>query len=326
MLMKILVTGGAGYIGGITAKRLLEKGYEVLVYDNLSSGHKDVVKKPAKLIVGDLLDKKKLEQVFKKNKIFAVLHFAGLIEVGFSEQYPSEFFKTNVLGTYNLLEVMEKYKVKNFVFSSSAGVYGNPDKVPIKEDSSLRPTNCYGLTKLLIEEMAKFYSINHIFLRYFNAAGADLENFLGERHDPETHIIPRVISVALCKDPCVYIYGKNYNTPDGTCIRDYIHVKDLANAHVKALAYLKKNKKSNIFNLGNEKGNSVLEVVEKIKKITGKDFKVNYRKRRTGDPEKLVASSQKAKKVLGFKPEYSSLDNIIKTAWFFHNKLNKEEK
>ena len=316
-MKNILITGGAGYIGSHTVKELLKENFNVIVYDNLSSGHRWAVLKPAKLVVGDLLDEKKLDSIFKKYKPEAVMNFAGSIEAGESMKRPGDFYKNNCLTSLNLLETVRKNKVKYFIFSSSAAVYGEPKKVPIKEDDLLLPINTYGETKRVIEEMLKFYegayNIKSISLRYFNAAGADPGGLLGENHNPETHLVPLFLKAVLKDKPC-YVFGNDYKTFDGTCIRDYIHVTDLARAHILALKYLKKTHKSDIFNLGNGKGNSVLEVIKKIKEVTGINFKVKYLKRRIGDPDKLVASSKKAEEVLKWKPQYN-LEAIIKTAW-----------
>lgn len=315
----ILVTGGAGYIGSHTVKELLKNGYKVLVYDNLSSGHKWAVLRPAKLIVGDLLDEKKLSATLKKYKPDAVMHFAASIEAGESMERPGDFFTNNVTATLNLLKAMQKSNIKKMIFSSSAAVYGDPKRVPLKEDAELLPINAYGSTKMIDEEMLKYFDIAHeikyISLRYFNAAGADPEGELGAEHKSKTHLVTRAILAADKKIPTLEIFGTDYKTKDGTCIRDYIHVTDLAIAHILALGYLEKKKESDIFNLGNEKGNSVSEVVKKTQEVTDQSFKVKYSKRRAGDPAKLVASSIKAKKILGWKPKYSELEAIIKTAW-----------
>ncbi len=322
---KFLVTGGAGYIGSHTVKELLKTGLKVIVYDNLSSGHKWAVLPPAKLVVGDLLDEKKLNQTLKKYNPQAVIHFAASIEAGESMERPGDFYKNNVLTSLNLLEAMKNYKVKYLIFSSSAAVYGEPKKVPVKEEVQLLPINTYGETKRIVEGMLKFYDIAYgiksVSLRYFNAAGADPEGFLGPDHKNKTHLITKAMLAASSKIPLLEVFGTDYKTKDGTCIRDYIHVTDLANAHIKALKFLLKYKKSDVFNLGNEKGDSVLDVLKKVKEVTGIDFKVKYSKRRPGDPAKLVASSYKAKKLLNWKPKYSDLKTIIKTAWEWQKKL-----
>lgn len=325
-MKNILVTGGAGYIGSHTIKELIKQGFEVTVYDNLSSGSRKAVLGPAELIVGDLLDVGKLNSVFKKNKIDAVIHFAASIEAGESEKMPELFFENNVVCSLNLLNAMIKANVWYLIFSSSAAVYGEPKEVPIKEDHELKPINCYGSTKMMAEEMLKYFDNSHelkyISLRYFNAAGADFETQIGEDHDPETHLIPNILNNALGGKTC-YVFGNDYDTHDGTCIRDYIHVDDLARAHILALKYLKNKKTSGVFNLGSERGNSILEVIDKSKKVTGIDFKVEFSNRRQGDPAVLVASNKKAKKNLGWEPEHD-LGAIIETAFRWHKKKHKK--
>ena len=329
-MKKILVTGGAGYIGSHTVKELNKEGFDVLVYDNLSSGHREAVLKPARLVAGDLLDIEKLEKVFKKYQPDSVMHFAASIEAGESVERPEEFFRNNVVTTLNLLKAMVKNKINYLVFSSSAAVYGEPKEVPIEEHFDLKPINCYGSTKMIAEEMFKHFEkahgLKHVSLRYFNAAGADLDGELGPDHKKKTHLITRITMAANEEIPHLEIYGTDYDTEDGSCIRDYIHVTDLACAHILALKHLKKTNKSDVFNLGNEKGNSVLEVIKKAKKVTGKDFKIKYSKKRVGDPAKLVASSKKAKKALKWSPKHSDLETIIKTAWEWQKKLNQKKK
>ena len=327
-MKKILVTGGAGYIGSHTVKELNKEGFNVIVYDNLSSGHKEAVLEPAKLTIGDLLDEEKLDQVFKEHEIDAVIHFAASIEAGESVKRPEKFFRNNVVCSLNLLKAMTKNNVKNLVFSSSAAVYGEPKKVPIEENHELGPVNCYGSTKMISEEMFRHFDIahdlKHVSLRYFNAAGADPDGELGPVHKNKTHLITRIVMTANKEFPYLEVFGTDYDTNDGTCVRDYIHVTDLACAHILALDYLQNKKKSESFNLGNEKGNSVLEVIEKAKEIIDSDFEVRHTKRRPGDPAKLVASSRKARTILGWKPKYSSLDTIIKTAWEWQKKISKD--
>lgn len=329
-MKKVLVTGGAGYIGSHTVKELNKEGFSVLVYDNLSSGHREAVLKPAKLVVGDLLDIEKLEKVFEEYHPDSVMHFAASIEAGESVKRPEEFFRNNVVTTLNLLRVMVKNSVNYLVFSSSAAIYGEPKKVPIEEHFNLEPINCYGSTKMMAEEMFKHFEkahgLKHISLRYFNAAGADLGAELGPDHKKKTHLITRITMVANSEIPYLEVYGTDYDTKDGSCIRDYIHVTDLAKAHLLALKYLKRTNKSDVFNLGNEKGDSVLGVIKKAKKITGKNFKIKYSKKRPGDPAKLVASSKKAKKTLNWSPKHSDLETIIKTAWQWQKKLNQKKK
>jgi len=320
-MKNILVTGGAGYIGSHTVKELLRQGYNPITFDNLKKGHHQAVL-GGFFIKGDLSDKKKIDKVFKKYKPEAVIHFAAQSLVDESEKKPDMYFRENVSLGLNLLKTMVNHSVLKIVFSSTAAVYGEPKKMPILESFPLKPVNVYGLTKVLFEQILKIYAKNtglkYISLRYFNAAGADLEGNLGEEHKPETHLIPRILKVVASGKGKVNIYGTDYQTPDGTCIRDYIHVVDLAQAHILALKYLEQKNKSQIFNLGNEKGNSVLEVIGVVKRITGIDFKVLKSKRRIGDPARLVASSKKIKKELGWKPKLSNPETIIQTAWNWH--------
>jgi UDP-glucose 4-epimerase len=323
-MKNILVTGGAGYIGSHIIKELLKQGYNPVTYDNLKKGHRRAVL-GGTFIKGDLADKKKLDQTFKKYKPNAVIHLAALSLVGESEKKPDLYFRENVCYGLNLLETMVKYNVLKIVFSSTAAVYGQPKTMPILESFSLKPVNVYGLSKLHFEQILKAYNksygLGFVSLRYFNAAGADPKGEIGEDHHPETHLIPRVLKTALGQQKEVTIYGTDYNTPDGTCIRDYIHVTDLAQAHILALKYLeKKSVESQVYNLGNEKGNSVLEVINLAKKITGINFKVLKGRRRKGDPVRLVASSKKIKKELNWEPAYGDLKTIIKTAWQWHKK------
>jgi UDP-glucose 4-epimerase len=320
--MKILVTGGAGYIGSHTVKELVNNKHKVLIYDNLSSGHKEAVNAKAKLVVRDLADLDKLNKVFKSFKPEAVIHFAAFIEVPESVENPGKYYYNNVCFGINLLEAMAKYKVKNIIFSSSAAVYGNPEKVPVSEDSDKNPINPYGQTKLMFEEILKdydvAYGIKSVALRYFNAAGASASGEIGQDPKHFTHVIPIIIKTALGEFKEFTIYGKDYPTPDGTCIRDYIHVEDLARAHRLALDYLKKQKKSNVFNLGKGKGNSNLELVNCVKKIAGINFKVKYGPRRPGDPARLIADAKKAAKELKWTPKYDRIESIIETAYNWH--------
>lgn len=313
--MKILVTGGAGYIGSAVVRKLIDEGHEVTVIDDLSKGHKEAVHPKAVFIKAGLSNLNELEKVFKQTKFDAVIHMAGYIEAGESVINPEKYFTNNVTNGINLLNAMIKHNCKKIVFSSSAGVYGNPEEVPITEDSETRPINPYGETKLIFERILKCYSkaygLEYTSLRYFNAAGA--EEYHGEDHDPETHLIPIILQAALGKRTEIKIYGTDYPTKDGTCIRDYIHVSDLAKAHVLAL------KNNGVYNLGSEKGYSVREIIEIAKKVTGKDITVKEDARRPGDPVALVASSEKIKRELGWKPEYSIRD-IIKSAWAWHKK------
>ncbi|MDI6602223.1 MAG: UDP-glucose 4-epimerase GalE [Thermoanaerobacteraceae bacterium] len=313
----ILVTGGAGYIGSHTVRRLIKKGYDVVVYDNLTKGHEWAVK-DSKLVVGDISDHDRVCNVIKKYGVDSVIHFAAYSLVGESMEDPQMYYINNVGGTMSLLKAMMDCGVKKIVFSSTAAVYGEPEEVPIKEESRLNPTNVYGRTKLIIENILKdydmAYGLKYVSLRYFNAAGADDAGDIGEDHYPETHLIPLVLKTAKGERKDIKIYGTDYSTPDGTCIRDYIHVNDLADAHILALEYLRENR-SNVFNLGNGSGFSVKEVIDTAEKVTSRNIKRIETERRPGDPVVLIADSEKIKKVLGWKPQYTELDKIIETAW-----------
>ncbi|BCS81587.1 UDP-glucose 4-epimerase GalE [Anaerocellum diazotrophicum] len=318
----ILVTGGAGYIGSHMVWLLIEKGYDVVVIDNLEKGHKKAVL-GGKFYNGDLKDKEFLEKVFAENDISAVIHFAASSLVGESVQNPIKYYYNNVYGTLNLVDTMIKHNVKKLVFSSTAAVYGEPENIPILEEDKTQPTNPYGETKLAIEKMLKWmdiaYGLKFVSLRYFNVAGSHPDGIIGEDHNPETHLIPIVLQTALGIREKVIVYGNDYNTKDGTCIRDYIHVVDLCDAHLKAMEYLEKNNKSEIFNLGNGMGFSVMEVIEKASEVVGKKIPYEIGPRRAGDPSILVASSQKAQKLLGWQQKYNSLETIISTAWKWHS-------
>lgn len=318
--MKILVTGGAGYIGSQTVKELLKRSFKVITFDNLEIGHRQAVV-GGKFEKGDLRNKKDLERTFIKHKIEAVIHFAAYASVPDSVKNPAKYFENNLTGGLNLLEVMRKYKVDKMVFSSSAAVYGEPKKIPIKEDDPKKPTNPYGLSKLQYEQILQWYDraykIRSISLRYFCAAGADLEGELGEDHRPETHLIPLVLQAALSQKP-VNIYGTDYETPDGTGIRDFIHILDLADVHIRALSYLSKNGKSSSYNCGIGKGYSVREVIKVAEKVTSKKIPYKETTRRPGDPARLVASVSKIKKELGWQAGYPRLEDIIKSAWNWH--------
>jgi UDP-glucose 4-epimerase len=320
--MRILVAGGAGYIGSNMTAMLRDEGFEPIVYDNLSRGHKAAIVKDVKFVKGDLGDYKLLVRTLKRYKIEAVMHFAALIEVGESVEQPLRYYQNNVSNTQNLLSAMEAAGVEKFVFSSSAAVYGVPEKTPITEESSKEPINPYGETKWAIERMCHYQSLTgrlrYAALRYFNAAGAGDKSRLGEDHRPESHLIPLVIAAAMGKRDDVKIYGIDYPTPDGTCIRDYIHIEDLCRAHLLALKKLERNSEL-IYNLGNGKGYSVREVIETIKKISGKKFKVIEAPRRPGDPPVLTADATKAQKELGWTPRFPELEQIAATAWEWHN-------
>jgi UDP-glucose 4-epimerase len=319
--MKILVTGGAGYIGSHTVRKLKKANHEITIFDNLSSGHLDAIK-DFELFVGDLGSKQDLEKVFSQNKFDAVVHFAGSIEAGESMTDPKRFFDNNFVCGLNLLEAMLIHDVKKIVFSSTAAVYGEPEKMPIEETDPKNPTNVYGQTKLMFEHVLdaydNAYDLKSVCLRYFNATGADPSGEIGPDHKNKTHLLTLTLLTALGKRDAIKIFGTDYPTADGTGVRDYVHVNDLADAHVLALDYLEKNNTSNKFNLGNEKGTSVREVIEMSKKITGIDFKVIEETRRAGDPANLFASSQKAQTVLGWKPQYPQMQQIIETAWIWH--------
>ncbi len=315
----VLVTGGAGYIGSHVVKLLKKKGFEPVVVDNLSTGHKEAVKY-GKLLVGDLKDKEFLKRIFEDFKPVAVMHFAAHIEVADSVRKPLKYYRNNVCNTLNLLEVMLEKGVRYFIFSSTAAVYGIPKKIPIPETAELKPINPYGESKATVERILRDLNLSgedfkYVSLRYFNVAGADPEGELGEAHNPETHLIPLLLQTALRKRESFTIFGTDYPTKDGTAIRDYIHVMDLAEAHILALEYLLNGGKSDVFNVGYERGYTVKEVVETVKRVTGKDFKVVETERRPGDPPELVAKVDKIKRVLGWKPKYDDLEFIVKTAW-----------
>ncbi len=319
--MKILVTGGAGYIGSHFVKLLKANGHEPVVVDNLSRGHKEAVIKDVILEETDILDFPDLADVFKNHMPDAVVHFAAFAYVGESVEHPEMYYKNNVIGSMNLINACVEFGVNKFVFSSTCSIYGNPLKVPISESESSKPINPYANTKLMIEMMLKDYEIahglKHVALRYFNAAGADPSGELGESHEPETHLIPLVLQTAQKKRDKILVFGNDYNTPDGTCIRDYIHILDLADAHLKALNYLNDGKDSTFINLGTGSGNSVLEIIQKAKSITGNEIPFEIVDRRAGDPAILVADNKKAKELLDWSPKYS-IDEILKTAWNWH--------
>ena len=323
--MAILVCGGAGYIGSHINKLLAQTGYETVVLDNLIYGHREAVKWGT-FEHGDLKNPEDLERVFSKYDIEAVFHFAAYAYVGESVQEPEKYYYNNVANTLNLLHAMRNHGCNIIIFSSTCATYGVPETVPITEDMPQKPINPYGATKLMVERIfkdyAQAYGLKFVVLRYFNAAGADPDGEIGESHDPETHIIPLVLDAALGRRPDIKVFGTDYPTPDGSCVRDYIHVSDLAQAHLLALRYLENGGKSDFFNLGNEKGTSVLEIVDAVKRVTGKEFKVTLADRRPGDPPYLVGSSEKAKHVLGWKPQYVDVKTIVRhaAAWKEINK------
>lgn len=319
--MSILVCGGAGYIGSHMVAHLIECGEEVIILDNFQTGHRDAVL-GGKIYEGDLRNKAILDKVFTENNIEAVIDFAADSLVGESVQNPLKYFNNNIGGTMSLLEVMNKYDVKKIVFSSTAATYGEPENIPILEEDKTFPTNPYGESKLCVEKMLKWcdkaYNIKYTVLRYFNAAGAHISGKIGEDHRPESHLIPIILQVALGQREKIMVFGNDYDTEDGTCIRDYIHVSDLALAHLLALDRLRNGGESKIYNLGNGKGFSVKQVIDIARKVTGVNIKAEDAKRRPGDPAILVASSQKVIKELGWKPKYDSLETIIETAWNWH--------
>lgn len=319
--MAVLVTGGAGYIGSHTVAALHERGEEIVVLDNLQQGHKEALL-GGKLYVGDLRDGETLDKLFSENQIDAVIHFAANSLVGESMKDPGKYYHNNVYGTLCLLEKMNQYGVKKIVFSSTAATYGEPENVPIDEYDRTTPTNAYGETKLAMEKMMKWFDTAHgvkyISLRYFNAAGAHASGKIGEAHDPETHLIPIVLEAALGKRPHISVFGDDYATEDGTCIRDYIHVSDLADAHVLALDALRKGVDSAIYNLGSSNGFSVKQVIDIAREVTGREIPVAMEQRRAGDPAVLIASSQRARQELGWNPQRSNLNDIIASAWSWH--------
>ncbi len=320
--MNILVCGGAGYIGSHTVYELIEQGHSVVVADNLCKGHREAVHKDAKFYEGDLRDCEFLDKVFGENKIDAVIDFAAFSLVGESCSEPLKYFDNNVYGTVRLLEAMVRAGVNKIVFSSTAATYGEPENIPILESDRTLPTNPYGETKLTVEKVLKWsdaaYGIKYVALRYFNAAGAHISGEIGEDHSPETHLIPIILQAALGQREKIAMFGDDYPTPDGTCVRDYIHVTDLADAHIKAIEKLFRDETSGIYNLGNGKGFSVKQVVEEARKVTGREIKAVIEDRRAGDPSTLIAASEKAMKELGWKPRFNTLTQIIASAWKWH--------
>lgn len=321
--MAVLITGGAGYIGSHTVKYFSNKNEEIIIIDNLQSGYRKSIDNNIFYNI-DIRDRVEMDKVFKKHNIDGVIHFAANSLVGESMEKPYEYYHNNVYGMLCLLDTMRNNKVDKIVFSSTAAVYGEPRNIPIKEDDMTLPTNPYGETKLAMENMMKWfdkaYGIKYISLRYFNAAGAYEDGSIGEVHNPETHLIPLILQVPLGQREKIYIFGDDYPTEDGTCIRDYIHVMDLASAHYLAFKYLKNGNKSDIFNLGNGNGYSVKEVVETARRVTGHPIPAEVAERRPGDPAVLVASSKRIKEVLNWRPKFESLEKIIEDAWRFHRK------
>ncbi len=326
----ILVTGGAGYIGSHTVLALQKAGYSVVILDNLVYGHQDLVEKvlQVELVKGDVGDRALLDQIFAKYNIQAVIHFAAYAYVGESVSHPGKYYRNNLVNTLTLLEAMLQAGVKNIVFSSTCATYGVPQQIPIPENHPQNPINPYGATKLMVERLLsdfdQAYDLRSVRFRYFNAAGADPQGRLGEDHDPETHLIPLIFLTALGRRDHISIFGTDYDTPDGTCIRDYIHVSDLAQAHVQGLDYLIKGGKTEIFNLGNGSGFSVQEVIDAAKTVTGRPIKVVQENRRPGDPPVLVGSADKAREILAWKPDYSKLEIILEHAWHWHQRRHNE--
>ena len=319
----ILITGGAGYIGSHTNKALHKAGYDTVVVDDLCKGYENFVKwgNLEKYNTGS----NDLREVFEKYDIDAVMHFAAFISVGESVEFPQKYFKNNYKNTLNLLQIMREFNVDKFILSSTAAVYGNPKQIPITEDEDLKPINPYGHSKFITEKAlqreADKGDFNYVSLRYFNAAGCDFDGEIGELHDPETHLIPLILDAAIGKRDSISIFGDDYDTPDGTCIRDYIHVNDLADAHIKAYEFLCRENQSDVFNLGNGQGYSVREVIDMCKKVTGRDFEVEIAPRREGDPARLIADSTKIQNKLGWTPQYD-LSQIVESSWNWHKKIN----
>lgn len=320
--MTILVLGGAGYIGSHTVYELIDSGEDVVIIDNLLTGHIEAVHPKARFYKGDIRNREFLDSVFEKENINSVIHFAASSLVGESMQLPLKYYDNNLCGTKTLLDAMVAHKIDKIVFSSTAAVYGEPESIPILETDKTEPTNTYGETKLAMERMFKWvgkaHGLRYVSLRYFNACGAHVSGKIGEDHNPESHLIPLILQVPNGKREFISIFGEDYQTKDGTCIRDYIHVTDLAQAHILAVKYLQNGGKSDIFNLGNGIGFSVKEVIETARKVTQNAIPAKVTPRRAGDPAKLIASSDKAKKVLGWKPQHAELDEIISTAWNWH--------
>ena len=325
----ILVTGGAGYIGSHTVLALSQAGYPVVVLDNLEYGHQELIANipNVKLIIGDTHDRPLLDTLFTNHQIAAVMHFSAYAYVGESVTAPDKYYRNNVVGTLSLLEAMVAAGIHKFVFSSTCATYGVPVQIPITEDHPQNPINPYGATKLMVERILSDFDVAYGFksvcFRYFNAAGADPEGRLGEDHNPETHLIPLILLVAMGKIPAISVFGTDYDTPDGTCVRDYIHVNDLASAHILGLEYLLAGGKSDRFNLGNGNGFSVQQVIDTARQVTGKEIKVIESDRRPGDPAFLVGSAAKAKNVLNWNPQFADLSKIITDAWQWHQQRHQ---
>ena len=324
--MAVLVVGGAGYIGSHAVRALARAGRHVVVFDNFEKGHPEAVR-GISVFNGDLRRPADVAEVFTQHAIEAVMHFAAYSLVGESMQCPERYYQNNVCGTLNLVSAMQRSGIRHFIFSSTAATYGEPEYAPIDEAHPTRPTNVYGETKLTIERMLDWfgaiYGLKSARLRYFNAAGADPAADIGELHDPETHLIPLVLQAALGDRESISVYGTDYDTPDGTCVRDYIHVNDLADAHIRALDYLEAGNPSDMFNLGNGSGHSVRQIIDIARAVTGRDIKVINAGRRPGDPATLIASSAKAMRVLGWQPKLHDIETIIRTAWAWHSRTAK---
>lgn len=322
--MKILVTGGAGYIGSVTVRALIEEGYDVVVADDLSAGFRQAVHPQAGFYQLDIRDRTALDRLFAKERIDGVLHFSGFSQVGESMREPLRCYDNNLSGMLSLLKGMEAHGVKRIVFSSSAAVYGVPERLPVREGDRTAPVNPYGETKLAAERLLNWAGstgcMTYVCLRYFNACGADLAGDLGEAHDPETHLIPLVLQVAAGQREKILVFGDDHPTRDGTCVRDYVHVTDLARAHILALDYLLRDGESRVFNLGSGKGYTVREMIQAARTVTGRPIPAEIAPRREGDPPQLVASAEKARRVLGWKPDYETIEEIISTAWNWHRK------
>lgn len=326
MNQSILIIGGAGYIGSHMVKLLEQLGCSVTTLDNLSSGYRDVVLY-GDFIHGDIADRQLLDQLFRSKRFDAVMHFASFIQVGESVQHPAKYYQNNVVNTLNLLNAMQAFGVNNFIFSSTAATFGEPQYTPIDEQHPQQPINPYGRSKLMVEQALadydKAYGLKSVCLRYFNAAGADPEGQLGERHEPETHLIPLVLQAASGRRPHINVFGRDYNTPDGTCIRDYIHIADLCEAHWLAVQSLMNGGQSQAYNLGNGNGFSVQEVIDTARRVTGRNIKIVDGPRRAGDPARLVADARQARERLGWKPQYADLATIIEHAWQWETGFNK---
>lgn len=319
----LLIVGGAGYIGSHTNKMLAQLGYKTIVLDNLIYGHRHFVKWGI-FMEGDIADRNLLDNLFQKYPIKAVMHFSAFAYVGESVQHPSKYYNNNVVNTINLLDTMVKHDVKHFIFSSTCATFGEPSYLPIDEKHPQNPMSPYGKSKLMVEQiLADYehaYDLKHIILRYFNASGADPDCEIGEDHTPETHLIPLVLDAAIGKRDSISVFGTDYDTEDGTCVRDYIHINDLAKAHILGLEWMLKHNQSNQFNLGNGEGFSVKQIIDVVKKVTNRDFTINYADKRDGDPATVIGSYEKVKEVLGWEPEFNTIESIIDTAWAWHQK------